>query len=216
MQICECLICKKTFFQKFCVFNSFEEVEMDTVSLYLAVLHGSLEDCIKLDMREACNNIRMNNCSNTLAADSSNILLPRSCCSKDIKHDKREPEIFREVFRCTEMTVCAVKPIAALVRAQTKSSSVARDSTNERWRNLVLDPWKSSGAYWTRKQTCNQLIEASELSNIQSARTSKLQEVYHISILRKLYSMMAYTRNHFFCKWNDSMIIMFFLDIFQI
>ena len=78
-------------------------MEMDTNSLYLAVLHDSLEDCIKLDMREACNNIRMNNCSHNLAKDSSNNLFPRSCCSKHIKHDKREPGISREEFRCTEM-----------------------------------------------------------------------------------------------------------------
>ena len=91
------------FFQKFCASNSFEETEMDTDSLYLALAHNSLEDCIKLDMREVWNNIRMNACSNTFAAASSNNFFPRTCCSKHIKHDKREPGIFKEEFRCTEM-----------------------------------------------------------------------------------------------------------------
>ena len=80
-----------TFFRNFCDFNSFEEMEMDTDSLYLALGHDSLEDCIKPDMREVWNNIRMNDCSNTFAADSSNNFFPRTCCSKHIKHDKREP-----------------------------------------------------------------------------------------------------------------------------
>ena len=77
---------------------------MDTDSLYLALAHDSLEDCIKPDMREVWN-IRMNDCSNTFAADYSNKLFPRICCSKHIKHDRREPGLFEEEFRCTE-TIC--------------------------------------------------------------------------------------------------------------
>ena len=38
------------FFHKFCDFNSFEELEIDTDSFYLAMAHDSLEDCIKPDM----------------------------------------------------------------------------------------------------------------------------------------------------------------------
>ena len=52
-----------SFFQKFCDFNTFEEMEMDTDSLYLALADDSLEDCIKPDMREVWNNFGMNDCS---------------------------------------------------------------------------------------------------------------------------------------------------------
>ena len=31
------------------------------------------------------------------------IFFPRNCCDKHIKHDKREPGLFKEEFRCTEM-----------------------------------------------------------------------------------------------------------------
>ena len=31
------------------------------------------------------------------------IIFPRSCCSEHMKHDKREPGLFEEEFRCTEM-----------------------------------------------------------------------------------------------------------------
>ena len=78
-------------------------MEMDTDSLYLALAHDSLEDCIKPDMRAVWNNIRMNDSSNTFAANSSNNFFPRSCCSKHTKHDKRELGLFKEEFRCTEM-----------------------------------------------------------------------------------------------------------------
>ena len=86
-----------------CDLKSFEEIELETDSLYLAVAHDSLENCIKPDMREVWNKIRMNDCSNTFAADSSNSFFPRTFCSEHIKHDKWEPEFFKEEFCCTEM-----------------------------------------------------------------------------------------------------------------
>ena len=70
------------FFQKFCYFNSFEEMEMDTDSLYLAVAHVLFEDCIKPDKTEVWNSIGMNDWSNTFAVDSSNNFFPRTRCSK--------------------------------------------------------------------------------------------------------------------------------------
>ena len=45
------------FLHKFFDFNSFEEIEMDTDSLYLAMPHDSLENCMKPDMREVWDNI---------------------------------------------------------------------------------------------------------------------------------------------------------------
>ena len=44
---------------------------MDTDSLYSAVAQDSIEDCTKPDTREVCNNIRINDCSNSFAADLS-------------------------------------------------------------------------------------------------------------------------------------------------
>ena len=94
-------------------------MEMDTDSLYLAVAHDSLEDCIKPDMREFWNNIRMNDCSNTFAADSSNFF-PRTCCSKHIKHDKREPGLFREELRSAEMIYLCSKTYCCLNQSTDK------------------------------------------------------------------------------------------------
>ena len=39
------------FFTKFCDVNKFEELEMDTKSLYLAFAEKDLEDCIRREMR---------------------------------------------------------------------------------------------------------------------------------------------------------------------
>ena len=78
MQNSECLNCFRNFSENF-VINSFEEMEMDRDSFYVAVAHEFFEDCIKPNMREVCSNIRLNDCSNTFAADSNNNLFPRTC-----------------------------------------------------------------------------------------------------------------------------------------
>ena len=41
------------FFDKFCDVNKFEELEMDTDSLYLALAEENLYDCIQPDKRAA-------------------------------------------------------------------------------------------------------------------------------------------------------------------
>ena len=110
------------FFKKFCDFNSFEEMEMHTDSLYLAVAHDSLEDCIKPDMTDVWNNIRMNDCSNTFAAESSNNFFLHICCSKHIKHDKREPGLFKEEFRCTEVICLCSKTYCCFDQSTDKNT----------------------------------------------------------------------------------------------
>ena len=39
-------------------------------------------------------------------------------CSTHEKHDKREPEFFKEKLRCAEMLVCAAKIIVAMTTNQ--------------------------------------------------------------------------------------------------
>ena len=96
------------FSKSFCDFNSFEEIEMDTDSLYLAVAHDSLEDCIKQDKREVWNNIRMNDCSNTFAAGSSNNFF-LALVVPNMNQDKRESGLIKEEFRRTETTCLCSK-----------------------------------------------------------------------------------------------------------
>ena len=81
----------------------YEELEMDTDSLYLALGAENLYDCIKPDKRLEWENMRRNDCDDKFTADAISNFFPRTCCAKHIKHDKREPGLFKEEFRCTEM-----------------------------------------------------------------------------------------------------------------
>ena len=90
-------------FDTFCDVNKFEELEMDTDSLYLALAEENLYDCIKLDKRIAWEKMRDHDCRDSFKADAKSNFFPRTCCSTHKKHDKREPELFKAEFRCTEM-----------------------------------------------------------------------------------------------------------------
>ena len=76
---------------------------MDTDSLYLALAEKELEDCIIPDMRAQWQRLRSNDCANSFTADAVAYFFLETCCVKHKQHEKREPGLFKEEFRCTEM-----------------------------------------------------------------------------------------------------------------
>ena len=59
------------FFDKFCDVQKFEELEMDTDSLYLALAHKNLYECIKPEMSNIWNEMRSNDCTEFFHANST-------------------------------------------------------------------------------------------------------------------------------------------------
>ena len=91
------------FFQRFCDVNTFEEFEMDTDPLYLALSEKELYDCIREESKIERESIRREGCKDDFTANATTNFFPRTCCAKYKKHDKGEPGLFKEEFRCTEM-----------------------------------------------------------------------------------------------------------------
>ena len=91
-----------SFFDRFCDVNKFEELEMDTGSLYLALAHENLYDCIRLAKKQEWEAFRQQDCNDSFQAVAIQGFFPRTCCSKYKKHGKREPGLFKEEFRLTE------------------------------------------------------------------------------------------------------------------
>ena len=83
--------------------NTFKELEMDTDSLYLALAEKELEDCIRPEMKAEWQRLRSNDCVDSFTVDAVANFFPGTCCVKPKQHDKREPGLFKEEFRCTEM-----------------------------------------------------------------------------------------------------------------
>ena len=91
------------FFERFFDVNKIEELEMDTDSLYLALSEKELYDCIREESKAEWGLLRTEDCNYDFTANATNNFFPRTCHTKHIKHDKREPGLFKEEFRCTEM-----------------------------------------------------------------------------------------------------------------
>ena len=64
------------FFDKICDVDKFEVLEMDTDSLYLALAHKNLYDCIRLAKKEGWETLREMNCDDSFRADASNNFFP--------------------------------------------------------------------------------------------------------------------------------------------
>ena len=91
------------FFTRFCDVNKFEESEMDTDSLYLALAEKELEDFIGPEMRAESQRLRSNLWFDSFTADAVVNFFPRRSCVKHKQHDTREPGLFKKELRCTEM-----------------------------------------------------------------------------------------------------------------
>ena len=76
---------------------------MDTDSLFLALAEKELEDCMRPERRVEWQRLQSNDCVDNFTNDAVEIFFHRACCVKHKQHDKREPGLFKEEFRCTEM-----------------------------------------------------------------------------------------------------------------
>ena len=90
------------FFDEFCDVNKFEELEMITDSLYLVLAEKDLDNCILPSKRVEWTKKRSKDCRVDFRLDAKNNFFPRTCCSKQNRHDKREPRLFKEEFRCSK------------------------------------------------------------------------------------------------------------------
>ena len=64
------------FLTRFCDVNKFEELAMETDSLYLALAERELEDCIRPEMIAEWLRLQSNDCVDNFTADAVAILSP--------------------------------------------------------------------------------------------------------------------------------------------
>ena len=128
------------FFKKFCDTEKYEELEMDTDSLYLALSEENSEDIILPEKRNEWESIRSRDCTDSFTANATGnfsqehvVVLTRSMIreSRDcLKKNSGEPKCCAGV----------AKPIVATVARVTSTNSVARDSIKELWKTVEMDP----------------------------------------------------------------------------
>ena len=113
------------FFSNFCDVNMFENLEMDTNSLYLAL--AELVVCIRPETTAEWERLQSNHCIDSFMADCVAKFFPRTCCVKHKQHDKREPRLFKGEFRCTEMLCLCSKTCCCYDFNSNKSRLSSKD-----------------------------------------------------------------------------------------
>ena len=114
------------FFERFCDVNKFEELEMDTDSLYLALSEKQLYDCIREESKAEWELMRTVDCKDDFTANATNNFFPRTCCTEHIKHDKRELVFSKRSFVVRNCCVCAAKPIVFMTPIPTNTNLAAK------------------------------------------------------------------------------------------
>ena len=120
------------FFHKYCDENKFEELEMDTDSLYLALAEDNLDDCILPEKKAQWTLIRRNNCRDDFIADADKnffhvhaALFTKSMTNENLDYSKKD-------FAALKCCACAARRIAAMIGRATNSNLAAKVSTKER------------------------------------------------------------------------------------
>ena len=119
------------FFKTFCDTDKYEELEMDTDSLYLALTEKILEDVILPEKRAEWEQLRSKDCTDNFTANATDNFFPRTCCNAQNKHDKREPGLFKEEFRCAEM-LCLCSKTYCCYDKHTKKYKFSSKGLNKR------------------------------------------------------------------------------------
>ena len=78
-----------SFFRKFGDTDKYEELEMDTDSLYLTLSEENLGDVILPENRAEWDKLRSKDCTANFTANATDNFSPRTCCNAHNKHDER-------------------------------------------------------------------------------------------------------------------------------
>ena len=99
---------KYDFMDKFCMKNTFEYLEMDTDSAYMALAGQKLEDIVMPSKRQTLLKQKMGHCgSKAFTAEQG--FFPRECCNEHIKYDRRTPGLFKVEAEGTSMIALCSK-----------------------------------------------------------------------------------------------------------
>ena len=128
------------FFDKHCDVTKFEELEMDTDSLYPALFGHELYECIPPARKKECNFFGSGDCNDGFSDNSTTNFSPRTCCAKHKKHDRGEPGLFKEDSVVEKWFVCVAKHIVDMTHSQAKSILAARPWLMERLKTVVIVP----------------------------------------------------------------------------
>ena len=93
---------------------------MDTDSLSLALSEQNLEDVILTEKQAEWDQLHSEACTDKFTANATDKCFPRTPCNAHKKHDKREPGLLKEEFRCAKLLCFCSKTYCCYDRKSNK------------------------------------------------------------------------------------------------
>ena len=151
-------------------------------------------------MRAEWQRFRSNDCVDTFTADAVANFIPRKCCVKHKQRDRREPGLFKEEIRCTEM-LCLCSKTYCCYDGTSNKLKFSSKGLNER----VLEQ-SGDGPLEKYRKVLNEKVNVT--SNNRGFRTkitllppmNKLRKVSPFFIQKELSKLMEFTLNRLICK----------------
>ena len=100
--------------------EKYEELEMDTDFLYLALSEENLGDNILPEKRNEWEAERSRDCTDSFTSNATGNFFPRTCCAAQKNIDKGEPGLFKEEIRCSEIMCSCSKTYCCYDRKTNK------------------------------------------------------------------------------------------------
>ena len=129
-------------------------------------------------MRAKWQRLRSNECVNSFTADAVEEFFLRTCCVKHKQHDRREPGLFKEEFRCTEM-LCLCSKTYCFYDVASNKLKFSSKSLNKR----VLEQ-SGDGPLEKYRRVLNEKVNVT--SNTRRFRTSNLSIATYEQVKKSL------------------------------
>ena len=133
------------FFKKFCDTDKYEELEMDTDSLYLALSEENLEDVIFPQKRAEWDQLRSKDCNDKFTANATDNFLP-GLAVMSTRNMIKESQVFsKKKLDVQKCCVSVAKHIVVMINRLTSTSLAAKGSIKEHWKSVAMVvQWQST------------------------------------------------------------------------
>ena len=132
------------FFKKLCDTDKYEELEMDTDSLYLALSEENLEDAILPEKRAEWNQLRSKDCTDKFTTNATDNFSPELAVMSTRNMIRESRVSSRKSLDVQKCCVFVAKHIAIMISVLTSTNLAAKDSIKEYWKSVaVVVQWQS-------------------------------------------------------------------------
>ena len=126
------------FFKKFCDTDKYEEFEMDTDSLHLALSEEKLEDVILPEKRAEWNQLPSKDCTDNFTAIATDNFSPELAVMSTRNMIRESRDSSKKSLDVQKYCGSVAKHIVVMIGVLTSRSSAAKDSIKENWKSVAM------------------------------------------------------------------------------